>query len=72
MTDRIHSITLTLAHDMRIDDAGALIAAAHQFRGVINVTPNVADVSSHVAQQRALNELRDKLWNVLYPKDSQG
>lgn len=68
MTDRIHSITLTLAHDMRTDDAEALIAAAHQFRGVISVTPNVTDLSNHVAEQRAFNELRDKLWNVLWPK----
>lgn len=47
MTDRIHSIILVLAEDIRIDDAESLIAAAKQFRGVIDVTPNVADLGSH-------------------------
>lgn len=68
MTDRIHSITLVLAEDIRIDDAEALIAAAKQFRGVIDVTPNVADLGSHVAEQRARHQLREKLIAVLWPK----
>ena len=68
MTDRIHSITLVLAEDMRIDDAEALIAAARQFRGVISVTPNVSDLNTFVGEQRALNQLREKLLSVLWPK----
>ena len=57
MTDRIHSITLVLDKDTRIDDAEALIGACYQFRSVIAVTPNVTDFTAHVAEERARSEL---------------
>jgi hypothetical protein len=68
MTDRINSITLVLAEDIRIDDAEALIAAAKQFRGVIAVTPNVSDINTLIGTQRAFSDLRGKIADVLWPK----
>lgn len=67
MTDRIHSITITLDSDIRIDDAASLLLACRAFRGVIAVTPNVADIEDHVAQERARAELGRKLMDILYP-----
>jgi hypothetical protein len=52
MTDRIHSLTLVLDHDMRDDDVESLVNACRHFRGVISVTPNVSDPDVHVAEMR--------------------
>lgn len=68
MTDRINSITLFLDRDIRIDDAEGLIAAARHLKGVISVEPNVVSIDSKLAEQRALQELRDKIRDVLWPK----
>lgn len=68
MTNRIHSITIVLEKDIREDDAAALLAALGQFRGVLSATPNVTNISQHVAEDRVRRELGDKLWAVLYPK----
>ena len=64
MTDRIHSITLVLDKDIRIDDAESLIVAAGQLKGVIGVTPNISDSDSHFAYVRARNDLLTKLYEV--------
>jgi hypothetical protein len=68
MTDRINSITLFLERDIRIDDAESLIAAARHLKGVIAVEPNVVGIDSKLAEERALQELRNKLRDVLWPK----
>jgi hypothetical protein len=66
MTDRIHSVTLILSSDRRIDDAQALIDACKMFRGVQEVVPNVRDLSeAMVAESRIKDELRRKLLEVL-------
>lgn len=72
MTDRIHSITVVLDHDMREDDVQNVIAAIGMIRGVLSVTPHVSDLTSHMAEQRARAELGEKIWTVLYPKHTQG
>lgn len=68
MTDRIHSLTVVLENDIRIDDAESLISAIKQLRLVIAVEPNVSDPSSVMATVRARDELSKKLWDVLYAK----
>ena len=68
MTDRIHSITLVLDKDIRIDDAEMLIQAAGMFKGVINVQPNVSDYDSIVAIARVKSELTLKLFEALKEK----
>ncbi len=68
MTDRINTLCVCLDKDYRDDDIQALANAIRMMKGVIGVELNVADSESWVAQTLAKNELRDKLWEVLYPK----
>lgn len=68
MTDRVHSLVVVLAHDQRTDDVESLVQAIRQLRGVISVKPVVSDIASHMAEQRAIHELGEKIWKVLYPK----
>lgn len=65
MTDRINAITVVLEHDIRDDDAEPLLQAIRQLRGVLTVTPHVANLEGHLATERAKCELMDKLWSVL-------
>ena len=65
MTDRIHSITLVLENDLRIDDAEQLLNACRLLRNVVTVLPNVSDVASQCAYARASMELRISWWNAL-------
>lgn len=69
MTDRYNSLTVVLGNDVRSDDAESLIKAICCFRGVINVAGNVADIGTHVAEQRVRLELGAKLREVLFGKD---
>jgi hypothetical protein len=64
MTDRIHSLTVVLADDIRIDDAGPLIEAIKQFRGVISVQGDVVDPSDHIARARVSARLYDAIMSV--------
>lgn len=66
MTDRINAITVVLDKDVRIDDAEGLLTAIRQLRGVLSAEPHVSDVRDHMAQERARNELREKLWDALH------
>lgn len=64
MTDRLHSLTVVLEEDLRVDDAELLIAAIGMMRGVLSVSPNVSDTRDLVAQMRARGEWRDTLLAV--------
>lgn len=61
MTDRIHSITIVLDRDMRIDDAESLLKALRHFRNVIDVIPNVADTTALMAEARARRDATDAM-----------
>lgn len=65
MTDRYNAPVVVLERDIRSDDAEGLIAAIKQLRSVASVKPNVADITSHTAEQRARLVLEEKLWKVL-------
>lgn len=67
MTDRFHSFTVVLDKDVREDDAEDTINAIKQIRGVLSVEGNVADIDSHVAEERVHRELGKKLMAVIYP-----
>lgn len=69
MTDRIRGVWVAFDHDIREDDAGPLIAAIRQLRGVLSVDPKVTEPTDWIAQERVRHELGEKLWAVLYPKD---
>jgi hypothetical protein len=69
MTDRYNAFLVVMDRDIREDDAEDIITALKQIKGVIDVQPNIADFDSHIAHERARQELAEKLWRILYPKD---
>ncbi len=68
MTDRAHSLIVVLEHDLRVDDAQSLIDAIGCLRGVLSVSPIVADPVSHMAERRARVELQTKVLEVIAPR----
>lgn len=68
MTERFHSLTVALTHDIREDDVEALMNAIRCLQGVVAVEGIVADPVSMMAEARALQELRAKLTGILFPK----
>jgi len=65
MTDRIHSLTVTLERDIRDDDIEPLVEAIQMLRGVLDVQTFVADPESHMAEMRAKDDLRKKLFELV-------
>jgi hypothetical protein len=68
MTDRIHSLTVVLSHDIREDDIQPLITAIRLLKPVLSVVTHVTDDDSYMAEERARQELREKMFDILYPK----
>lgn len=64
MTDRYNAVVVVFDRDIREDDAEAIINAIRMIKGVITVTPNVADIDGHVAAMRVKRELSEKLLAV--------
>jgi hypothetical protein len=65
MTDRHADYIVTLADDIREDDAEATINALRMVRGVISVQPVVADVSLVIVHARCDAEWRAKVAGLL-------
>ena len=65
MTDRVHSLTVVLERDNRSDDVQPLIDAILMFQGVASVTAHVSDIVTRMAEQRARDDLRAKLFKAL-------
>lgn len=53
MTDRHAGYIVTLADNLRDDDAEPILNALRMISGVLSVEPIVADVDLHIAQSRA-------------------
>lgn len=68
MTDRFNSLFVVLTKDIREDDAETLINAIKMIKGVLSVTPRVADPSDQIAYERARVEIAEKMWAVLLPR----
>lgn len=68
MTDRVHSLTVVLKEDTRVDDVESISNAIRMVRGVISVEGNVADSTSYMAEERARQELGRKLLDVVFPR----
>lgn len=64
MTDRFHSLTVVLDQNIREDDAESLINAISMIKGVLSVSGNASDLSEHVARQRLVIDLRQRLWTL--------
>ena len=71
MTDRVHSLTVVLEHDVREDDVQSLTEAIHMMRGVLSVRGEVSNMESHMAEERARRELGGKILDVIYPERSK-
>ena len=71
MTDRYHTLTVVLIDDTRDDDCKPLIDAILMLRGVASVTGAVADLNSHMAEERARLALGEKLLAICYPRSKE-
>lgn len=70
MSDRHAAYIVTLAEDVREDDAEAIVTALRMVRGVLSVEPVVADYAQHIAEQRVDQKWRDRLLALLRePRD---
>ena len=67
MTDRIHSLTVTLERDIREDDLDQITNAIKMIKGVLSVAEHVADSASYMAEMRARAELGKKVMDIIYP-----
>ena len=65
MTDRINALTVVLTDDWREDDVEPLIEAIKLLKGVLRVSPNIADLDNYVAEERAKHELIVKIRELL-------
>lgn len=65
MTDRIHSLTVVLDHDIRDDDIEPIVSAIRQIRCVADVQPHVSDIAAHMAEERAHRQFDAMLHRVL-------
>ena len=63
-----HSLTVVLERDMSPDYAADTIKAIRMIRGVLEVTPEVADIQTRMAESRAKQDLGQKILNVIFPK----
>lgn len=71
MTDRVHSLTVILEQDTRLDDLQPLITAITLFEGVAEVVPLIADPVSRMAEARALQKIRVRVYAVLEEHDEE-
>ena len=65
MTNRIRSYTVVLKEDTREDDAECIEHAIRMIKGVMDVTPEVADSGDYVAKMRAMGEMERKILKAL-------
>ena len=65
MTDRYSSIVVVFEENIRDDDAENLLTAIRMLRGVLSVTPNIANTTEHIAYMRVRSEMLDKLLDVV-------
>lgn len=65
MTDRIHSITLVLDENVRVDDAEYLLNACRMLKGVISADGNIAEFDSHMAETRARMDMLSRVCETI-------
>lgn len=66
MTDRHAGYIVTLAKDIREDDAQAVITALRMVKGVLSVEPVLSDEwIEHLAHERAYDEVRTAVLQLL-------
>ena len=65
MTDRVKGFTVTLEHDIRIDDVEVILNAVRMIKGVANVEPSISTSDDHMNRERLKWELRDKFYEFM-------
>ena len=65
MTDRHAGYIVTLATDIREDDAEGTLNALRMVRGVISVEPVVSNIEVHIAEERTRIEFVTKIYEFL-------
>jgi hypothetical protein len=65
MTDRVKGFTVTLEHDIRIDDVEFIKQAIEMIRGVVNVDYSISNTDDIINQARIKHELKMKLFETL-------
>jgi len=65
MTDRHAGYVVVLAEDVREDDAEGILNAIRMIRGVASAEPIIADLDIHIAQSRADQKWRERLYELL-------
>jgi len=68
MTDRLAGFIVTLETPVREDDVESTRKAILQLKGVISVSPVVANAEFYMAREQARVELTHDLLDVLAPK----
>jgi hypothetical protein len=65
MTDRYKGFSVTLIKDMRDDDAESLLDALKMLKGVLKVTPVLADpIEDSITRTRTVTELQNDILQV--------
>jgi hypothetical protein len=64
VTDRHSGYIVALDADMREDDAEAIVAAISMIKGVLAVTPLVADPSETIARLRIRRQILTKMYEA--------
>ena len=72
MTDRIFAYTVTLEREIRECDAQQITNAIMMIKGVMDVCPLVASPETYYARTRAIDEIRERLWDALYEPIGEG
>lgn len=65
MTDRVKGFTVTLEHDIRIDDVEVILNAVRMIKGVANVETSISTPDDHMNRERLKWELRDKFYEFI-------
>jgi hypothetical protein len=65
MTERHAGYIVTLAEDIREDDAEHILTALRMISGVVSVQPVTADIGMVVARERVHSEVREKVLALL-------
>jgi hypothetical protein len=65
MTDRLAGYIVTLAEDVRVDDAEDITKAIGMVKGVSSVKPIVADLQLHMAEDRIKHNYQMAMYDAV-------
>ncbi len=71
MTDRFNALVVVLDRDYRSDDAQAILDAIRMIKGVVAVEGNVLKPDDFIARVRVREEIREKIWDVFFPREKE-